>query len=111
MLLFSFISCFVLYCGPCENSKIPIRDQRGWPLSRHHFNAGLTQSGHVDNTLSPIERSVATLPKEVMLQRDQPEGTSVLSMLCNPKVGALKCSVPKQQARQYLNYEIFLFFD
>ena len=81
ILLFSFISCFELDCGPCEDPKFLIRNQRGWPLSEVRFNAGPTQSSRVDNAMSPIERGIAMLPKEATLQRDQPVRMSVLSTL------------------------------
>jgi len=96
---FHSFHAFELDCGPCEDRKFPIRGQHEFPLSGVRFNAGPTQSGHVDNALSPTERYVETLPKQATLQRDQPVWTSVLSMLCSPKVGVLKRSVPKGQAR------------
>jgi hypothetical protein len=106
-LVVSLIYCFYFHsfhafeldCGPCEDLKFPIRGQCGCPLSGRCLNTGPTQSGHVDNAMSPTERCVATLTKEVALQRHQPIGTSALSMLYSPKAGALKHFVPKGQAR------------
>lgn len=96
-LVVSIIYCFYFHsfhafeldCGPCEYPKFPIRSQRGCPLSGRCFNMGPTQSGRIDNTLSPIERCVAMLPKEAALQCDQPVGTSALSIHYSPKASAL----------------------